>query len=264
MIKQTLVFCFQKVSKSVVAVLRLNGVIVIIYIDDILVLGISFDECAKSVKMVLDLLNHLGFIIRPEKCNLTPSTRFTYLGCVWDTVLWRVGVKEKREAGIRRAATDVLESKSVGVRKFAQLLGKIRSAEGFLPLARARSRAMGFDFSAVCKSKEDYAKKFFPSEHACAELKYWATFPEGESCLISPIDLPVHSVDTDAAPDGYGWYWQQQLFSEKFFGKWKDMHINIKELYALRQFVRKHTDDLENSLVCWRVDNTSALAAIKK
>ena len=106
-----------------------------------------------SVKMVLDLLNHLGFIIKPEKCTLTPSTKFTYLGCVWDTVLWRVGVKEKREIAIRKAASDILESESVSVRKFARLLGKIRSTEGFLPLARARSRAMGFDSRQYAKHR---------------------------------------------------------------------------------------------------------------
>lgn len=247
-----------------VAVLRLKGVIIIIFIDDILVLGITFEECSVSVKMVLDLLNHLGFIIKPEKCTLTPSTKFTYLGCVWDTVLWRVGVKEKREIAIRKAASDILESESVSVRKFARLLGKIRSTEGFLPLARARSRAMGFDFSAVCKTPMDYANKFFPSDQTRDELKYWATFPQGGSCLISPVDLQVHSVDTDASPEYYGWYWQQQLFSDQFTGKWKDMHINIKELYALRQFIIEHLNALENSLVCWRVDNNSALAAIKK
>ena len=255
---------FTKVSKAVVTVLRLKGVIIIIYIDDILVLGMTFEECSKNVKMVLDLLSHLGFIIRPEKCTLTPATRFVYLGCVWDTASWRVGVKEKREKAIRKAATVVIKSEAVTVRTFSRLLGKIRSTDGFLPLARARSRAMGFDFSAVCKSKEDYSKKFVPSEHARAELKYWATLPEGESCLISTIDMPVHSVDTDASPDGYGWYWQQKLFSESFTGKWKDLHINVKELYALRQFLRGNIDFLEKGLVCWRVDNSSALAAIKK
>ena len=95
---------FTRVSKAVVDVLRIEGVIIIIFIDDILVLGRTYEECARNVEKVLDLLTYLGFIIHPDKCVLTPSTRFTYLGCIWDTVAWTVGTKEKREISIRQTA----------------------------------------------------------------------------------------------------------------------------------------------------------------
>ena len=43
--------------------------------------------------MVLSLLRRLGFIISLEKCNLEPSTTFTYLGVVWNTDAWKVRLK---------------------------------------------------------------------------------------------------------------------------------------------------------------------------
>ena len=210
------------------------------------------------------MLRHLGFIIRPEKCTLIPSTNFVYLGNVWNTTLWTVGVKEKREASIRSLASAILGSDAVGVRRFSRLHGKIRSTADALPLARARCRAMAFDFSTVCKKPEDYNNLFSPSEEARKELEYWASFPVGQSTRISPVGLPVKTVDTDASDSSFGWYWKNDTFSDTFSVLWMEKHINVKELYALRQFLLRNLKDLEQCLLCWRVDNTAALAAIKK
>ena len=92
------------------------------------------------------MLRHPGFIIRPGKCNLIPSTTFVYLENVWNTNLWTVGVKEKRETSIRSLASVILGSDAVGVRRFSRLLGKIRSTADAFSLARARGRALAFDF----------------------------------------------------------------------------------------------------------------------
>ena len=186
------------------------------------------------------------------------------MGNVWNTTLWRVGIKEKRETSIHSLASDILTKDTVGVRKFSRLLGKIRSTADALPLACARCRAMAFDFSSVCKKPEDYSYQFSPSTQAREELEYWASFPVGQSTLISPTGLPTNTVDTDASDLSYGWYWKSDTFSDSFTDQWLDKHINVKELYALRQFIIKNQGDLENCLLCWRVDNSAALAAIKK
>ena len=221
-------------------------------------------ECRQHVKVVLDLLTKLGFIIRPEKCTLTPSTKFVYLGNVWDTANWTVGIKEKREISIRNLASKILKQETVGVRKFSRLLGKIRSTADALPLARARCRAMAFDFSAICKRPEDYSKHFIPSDQARTEMEYWASLPVGLTQLISPKSLPVFTLNTDASSTGYGWYWKNTNYSASFTESWMSKHINVKELYALRQFLVENQGSLENCLLCWRVDNSVALAAVKK
>ena len=128
----------------------------------------------------------------------------------------------------------------------------------------ARCRAMSFDFSTLCKCPEDYYNQFSPSNEARREMEYWANFTAGQSTLISPVGLQTKSVDTDASDASYGWFWKNSNFSEYFSKLWLDKRINVKELYALRQFIINNQDDLENCLLCWRVDNSAALAAIKK
>ena len=95
-------------------------------------------------------------------------------------------------------------------------------------------------------------------------MEYWANFTAGQSTLISPVGLQTKSVDIEASDASYGWFWKNSNFSEYFSKLWLDERINVKELYALRQFIINNQDDLENCLLCWRVDNSAALAAIKK
>ena len=104
----------------------------------------------------------------------------------------------------------------MGVRRFSRLLGKIRSTTDAFPLARARCKAMAFDFSSVCKKPEDYNDLFSPSEEARKELEYWASFPVGQGTRISHVGLPIKTVDTDASDSSFGWHWKNYTFSDTF------------------------------------------------
>ena len=50
-----------------VATLRLDSHIIAIYIDDLINLGLIFDECVENVITSITLLNSLGFIIHHDK-----------------------------------------------------------------------------------------------------------------------------------------------------------------------------------------------------
>jgi predicted transcriptional regulator len=55
-------------------------------LDDILIIGPSFNICLKNMQEALHLLIGAGFIIHEEKSRLVPSTDFPFLGFHWDTV----------------------------------------------------------------------------------------------------------------------------------------------------------------------------------
>ena len=50
----------------------LSWVTIIIYIDDILVLADTTDECIRVAQFLIDTLINLGFHIKREKCVLQP------------------------------------------------------------------------------------------------------------------------------------------------------------------------------------------------
>ena len=76
---------FTKLTKPPIACLRIEGVIVAIYIDDIIVIGDTYEECLIGTIKTIKLFLKLGFIIHPEKSSLQPSQEITYLGFVFNS-----------------------------------------------------------------------------------------------------------------------------------------------------------------------------------
>ena len=78
-------WAFTKVLKPVSAFLRSVGVRLIVYIDDILVIGKTPDEVQNHVEALIALLEGLGFIVNVEKSVLTPSQQIEFLGLLLNT-----------------------------------------------------------------------------------------------------------------------------------------------------------------------------------
>ena len=61
---------FTKLIKPPIACLRIEGVIVAIYIDDIIVVGDIYEECLIGTIKTIKLFLKMAFIIHPEKSSL--------------------------------------------------------------------------------------------------------------------------------------------------------------------------------------------------
>ena len=69
---------FTKPTKPPIACLRVGGVEVAIYIDDIIVTGDTYEECLIATTKTIKLFLKLGFIIHPEKSCLQLSKEIAY------------------------------------------------------------------------------------------------------------------------------------------------------------------------------------------
>lgn len=253
---------FTHITKFVQGFLRKKNIDLVMYIDDILILGVSFEDCERNICILLDLLRKLGFLLNQKKCNLVPNKQFTFLGFIWNTDSWTVALKPEREVKIREAAHNLRKSESVTCRQVAAFLGRTQSTVLAVPLARARVRYLQWEFIASCVKERDYNKEMRISEKADQELVFWEQLPEG---LVLPITLPVSTatVTTDASEFGLAVYFDGDLFSEQISPEFLDFSINVKELLALDRWLDTLGSDVTNIHVTWRVDNNSALAAIR-
>lgn len=71
---------FTRVTKPVVHRLRSQGVRVVFYLDDILILASTRSLARAHRQRTVNLLHNLRFSLNLEKSDLIPSQRFTYLG----------------------------------------------------------------------------------------------------------------------------------------------------------------------------------------
>ena len=89
---------FAKLTKPPIACLRIEGVMVAIYIDDIIIIGDTYEECLIGTIKTIKLFLKLGFIIHPEKSSLQPSQEITYLGFVFNSKEMLVTLTSEKRA----------------------------------------------------------------------------------------------------------------------------------------------------------------------
>ena len=121
-------WAFTKVLKPVVAFLRSLRVRLIVYIDDILVIGKSPDEVRDHVEALIALLEGLGFIVNMEKSVTTPSQQIEFLGLQVDTIPMCLTLPGQKIKAIRGEASQLLRLGSLSARRLAQFIGKLNAA----------------------------------------------------------------------------------------------------------------------------------------
>jgi hypothetical protein len=122
--------------------LKLKGIRIIIYIDDILILKSTYAQCLLDAQFVVDLLVSLGFMIKAKKSVTTPSQSFFYLGYLWNTLNMNCSLPPEKLENIKFYCQEVLKNQFFPLSLLLTLNGVILSARPAVPLAKAMSRGL--------------------------------------------------------------------------------------------------------------------------
>ncbi len=100
---------FTKVVDAVLAPLRLQGIRILNYIDDWLILAQSEMEAARHRDVVLAHMKQLGLRLNAKKSELSPVQRTTYLGVVWNSTTMQARMSPARIESIFTSVKRVRE-----------------------------------------------------------------------------------------------------------------------------------------------------------
>ncbi len=125
---------FTKCVDAVLAPLRLQGVRILNYIDDWLILAQSERRAAQHRDVVLAHMKVLGLRLNPKKSVLSPLQRTTYLGVVWDSTTMQARMSPARIESILTTVRRVKEGQSLTVKQFQRLLGLMAAASNVIPI----------------------------------------------------------------------------------------------------------------------------------
>ena len=89
---------FTKLLKPPLASLRKQGHTIATYIDDLINIAITYNDCVRNVIDTIILFNKLRFVIHPKKSHMLPSNKITFLGLDIDSVTMTLQLtKEKKD-----------------------------------------------------------------------------------------------------------------------------------------------------------------------
>lgn len=254
---------FTKLMKEVISYLRFRGFRSVIYLDDILCLGNTYNDCVTNVKETLSLLKCLGFIVNLNKSCLEPQQCCKFLGFIFNSIDMTISLPLDKRSYILQLMQKFSHLSTCKIRDLAHLIGVLTSA---CPAVR-----YGWTYTKILErlkflslqGNENYDTRIKIPKNILPDLKWWS-----ENIMIASNPLTVKNFDleifTDASKVGWGAYCD----GRRAGGEWKieerDFHINYLELLAVFLGLKCFVREKENLNLLLRVDNTTAIAYVNR
>ena len=165
---------FTKVMKPIAIFLRSMGVRMIVYIDDILLLGDSPNQVETHLQALVFLLTNLGFIINYSKSITTPTQKIEYLGLLVDSTSLHLSLPGEKLHQIRMEVNQIKQKSHITARQLAQLIGKLNAtAQAVLPAPLFYRSLQGDLQRALSSNNQDYNTLLSLSPLSQEELSWW-------------------------------------------------------------------------------------------
>ena len=257
---------FTKVLKPVFAALRKIGHSNVAYIDDSLLQSDSYEQCMVNIKDTMELIDSVGLTTHPEKSIIQPTQCIEFVGFLLNSVEMTVKLAPRKVANLKELAVRMLKSKSISIREFAKLIGKMVAAEPGVKYAPLYYKTLELDKDKALKiTKGNFDCEINVSEQSKECIQWWIDNIENSSKPIS-VGPMTRRIETDSSREGYGGH--DVTNNKEYSGKWsfqdKMFHINYLELKAAILCIKHFCKNVSNEHIHLFMDNTVALKYITK
>ncbi|KAG7304662.1 hypothetical protein JYU34_010004 [Plutella xylostella] len=251
---------FSMLTNWIAQVLRDNGVRIVTYLDDYLLVNQDQSTLSRHIQDTVDLLHQLGWQINLKKSTVTPQKCLEFLGICWDPWQGLKWLPPKKCLTLQAKIDLLLERKTANLKEIQSLVGLINFASFPVPRGRLNHRSL-LQFQNYLLKLDSCHRVALP-EPALAELKWWAKNHSNQSRLHAP---PVHHFLTTDASD---LAWGARLDDVEMSGTWQtheaNLHSNVKEMLAVYYALKEQSHYLLMKSVMLQSDNRTVVSYIKK
>ncbi|KAM9948592.1 hypothetical protein ACTFIT_009790 [Dictyostelium discoideum] len=197
---------FTMLLRPVLRMLRDINVSVIAYLDDLLIVGSTKEECLSNLKKTMDLLVKLGFKLNLEKSVLEPTQSITFLGLQIDSVSMKLLVPKEKKKSVIKEIRNFLKLDCCSPRKLAGLKGKlIALKDAVIPLRLYTRRTNKFHSQCLTLANGDWDQSFPIPQEVKSEISHWLTvLNQWNGKEISLFPSYDYVLTTDASELGAG------------------------------------------------------------
>ena len=104
---------FTKILKVPISLIRSLNISIVIYLDDMLLLGRSVKEVLVATDTVIFLLQHLGFVINLKKFILTHQQKIEFLGLLVDSLNMSLSLTPEKLKTVTSQCLEMYKTESV-------------------------------------------------------------------------------------------------------------------------------------------------------
>ena len=248
---------FTKVVAHAVKVMAKAGIWCLPYLDDLLIVATSEQECKLMTEKAIGILISLGWILNTEKSRLIPAQEFTWLGVHFDLRVPSARTPTETMESFQHQLRQLIMAQYVSVREIMKLQGLanwISLQDPIVKLILPRTRRI---IKSLKKLGLDTPVRLSMSTKL--SICRWIKGPTIPQSLGAPP--PDIIIQTDACLDGWGFQKNDRRFSGRFD---KSMSYSINVLETLTVWYALLTVKEKGVSIHVLTDNSSAIAAVRK
>ncbi len=256
---------FTKCMDAALAPLRLQGIRVLNYLDDWLILAHSRELVSRHRDIVLGHIHSLGLRMNAKKSVLLPSQRTVFLGVRLDSVQMQARLAPARIPVFTACLASFKLGHHVSVGTCRRLLGLMAAASPVLPLGLLHMRPFRWWMKELRLHPTVPATRLVRvSRSCCRHLLMWRDPVFLRSGVRMGAIHRRHMITTDASMTGWGAVFEGRPAS----GEWKEeflfWHINCLELRAVFLALKYFLPVLGEHHVIVRTDNMAVVSHINR
>ncbi|KAM9975921.1 hypothetical protein ACTFIR_009762 [Dictyostelium discoideum] len=197
---------FSMLLRPVLRMLRDINVSVIAYLDNLLIVGSTKEECLSNLKNTMDLLVKLDFKLNLEKSVLEPTQSITFLGLQIDSVSMKLLVPKEKKKSVIKEIRNFLKLDCCSPRKLAGLKGKIIALkDAVIPFRLYTRQTNKFHSQCLTLANGDWDQSFPIPQDVKSEISHWLTvLNQWNGKEISLFPSYHYVLTTDASESGAG------------------------------------------------------------
>lgn len=165
---------FTKLMKPVVSLLREQGQLSVIYLDDLFLIGSTFNECLENIQKTKQLLERLGFIINKIKSQLIPKKECKFLGFLFNSVNMVIKLPTEKREKIYQMLEKFSNTNNCRIRDFAHFVGVLVSASPEIKFSPVYLKRFEREkYLALKNTGGDFDKNMIVSSYLAEDFIWW-------------------------------------------------------------------------------------------
>ncbi|CAK1550326.1 unnamed protein product [Leptosia nina] len=250
---------FASVTNWTAELLRRQGLRVIVFLDDYLLVHQDREVLQAQVHKAMQFLQNLGWNINSKKSICTPTRLIDFLGITWDTNSNRKFLPTEKINKIRQCLSTRLSAGNWTLKQAQCLLGYLNFATFITHRGRLHCRTLQQHSNALMMSPIQSSPL---AEEVRQELAWWLHNID-QKTAIHLHRSRTNYLTTDASDV----QWGALVNSKSVRGHWTPRqmtwHCNLKEMHAVIAAILSDPEALKDSKIILQSDSKTVVSYIK-
>ena len=249
---------FTKLIAHMVKVLAEEGIWCLPFLDDLLILAPSKEECLAHLQRAIQILEDFGWVINEKKSRKQPQKIFTWLGMEYDLVVHTRSATVESRQSLQNLLRSLLTSQNCTKRHIMRLQGTANWVGTSNPISRLLLSKTKMILKFFRHRKID--QKIILKKWMKLSLIRWLHIPHVPQTLGNPS--PDIVIQTDASLKGWGFKAGKENYRGIYDESMTKYSINILELMTV--WLALLTLNKKYITIQILTDSSTAVSAIRK